>query len=515
MKAEKKRVSIAWFKRDLRVHANHSIFRAASSSQYVLPLYVVEPGYWSQPDASHRHYQFLSECLSELRDDLTAVGQPLIVRMGAVRDVFDQLAEQFKLCQIFSHEETGNAWTFQRDRAVREWCRERGIPWTETWQNGVVRGLKDRNGWSNNWNGRMTTPIAGQVKLKPLTEIEPGPIPPAKDLGLCEDGCTGRQRGGRIAGLKMLRSFLTHRGLYYQSKMSSPVTATDTCSRISPYLAFGALSISEVAQAAAQQRSVILRESDNIGQWRKSLSSFEGRLHWHCHFMQKLESEPSLEFKALHPAYQNIRKKSGREDLLFAWQKGETGLPFVDACMRCLRTTGWMNFRMRAMLVAVASYHLWLDWRGTGEYLARLFTDYEPGIHWSQMQMQSGTTGINTIRIYNPVKQGQDQDPETKFVRRWIPELGAVPADFLHQPWLWDGAASVLDKSYPFPVIDHLEAAKSARQKIWAIRGTPGYRDIADAIQVKHGSRRSGIKVRGGRKRISPTVGARQLSFDL
>ena len=128
MKAEKKCVSIAWFKRDLRVHANHSIFRAANSSQYVLPLYVVEPGYWSQPDASHRHYQFLSECLSELRDDLTAVGQPLIVRMGAVRDVFDQLAEQFKICQIFSHEETGNAWTFQRDRAVGEWCREEAYP---------------------------------------------------------------------------------------------------------------------------------------------------------------------------------------------------------------------------------------------------------------------------------------------------------------------------------------------------------------------------------------------------
>ena len=198
-----------------------------------------------------------------------------------------------------------------------------------------------------------------------------------------------------------------------------------------------------------------------------------------------------------------------------AWKNGQTGFPFVDACMRCLRTTGWMNFRMRALLVAVASYHLWLDWRVTGEFLARLFTDYEPGIHWSQMQMQSGTTGINTIRIYYPVKQGQDQDPDTVFVRRWIPELGVIPADFLHQPWLWDGAASVLGKSYPIPVIDHLEAAKSARQKIWAVRGTPGYRNIADAIQFKHGSRRSGIKVRVGRKKIRPTVGTCQLSLDL
>ena len=267
MQSTKKRVSIAWFKRDLRVHANHSIFRAATSSEYVLPLYVVEPGYWSQRDASHRHYQFLSECLSELRDD-RAVGQPLIVRMGAVRNVFDQLAE-FKLVKYLAMKKPAMLGRFS-DRAVREWCRERGIPWTETWQNGVVR-LKDRNGWSNNWKDRMTSPIAGQLKLKPLTEIDPGPIPTAKTRSLrwLHRSPTRTYRRSQNA-----RSFLRI-GASIISKMSSPVTATDTCSRISPYLAFGALSMSEVAQAAAERRSVILRESDDIGHGA-NLSSFEG-----------------------------------------------------------------------------------------------------------------------------------------------------------------------------------------------------------------------------------------------
>ena len=515
-RSQKKSVSIVWFKRDLRVAVNQALFQAAGSDWPVLPLYIVEPEYWSRPDAAHRHFQFISECLAELRDDLAALGQPLILRAGAARDVLDQLSKQFQIGHIFSHEETGNAWTFERDKAVKAWCRERGVPWTEVWQNGVVRRLKDRNGWARNWSRRMHAPLAaGPLCLEPLPGLELGQIPTARELGLIEDGCTDRQRGGRCAGLETLQSFLTRRGLHYRSQMSSPVTGFNACSRISPYLAFGALSLQEVAQATAKHRLTVRAKAERGDTWRGSLSSFEGRLHWHCHFMQKLESEPSLEFRALHPAYQDIRAENGVPGLLSAWKSGETGLPFVDACMRCLTTTGWMNFRMRAMLVAVASYHFWLDWPVTGEYMARLFTDYEPGIHWSQMQMQSGTTGINTVRIYNPVKQGLDQDPTGIFTRRWVPELFHVPAGFLHQPWLWEGAGAILGKTYPFPVIDHLEAAKSAREKIWAVRGQPGYRDTANAIQIKHGSRWSGIKTTGGRQKVKPKAQTQQLTFDL
>ena len=185
-----------------------------------------------------------------------------------------------------------------------------------------------------------------------------------------------------------------------------------------------------------------------------------------------------------------------------SWCKGETGWPFVDACMRMLRATGWINFRMRAMLASIASYHLWMDWRKPGEQLARLFTDYEPGIHWSQIQMQSGTTGINLPRIYNPVKQGKEQDPAGPFVRHWLPELAVVPDKYIHEPWNWGDAPQLLKDTYPRPIVDHLKVARIAREKVWAIRRSDNHKEIALKIQDKHGSRKKTFK-KSNYKRLS------------
>ena len=174
--------------------------------------------------------------------------------------------------------------------------------------------------------------------------------------------------------------------------------------------------------------------------------------------------------------------------------------------MRQLIHTGWINFRMRAMLMAVASYHLWLDWRVTGQHLARLFTDYEPGIHWPQAQMQSGVTGMNTPRIYNPVKQGLDQDPDGRFVRHWVPELRPVPDAFLHSPWDWAGAGRFLGRAYPAPVVDPVKAARAARAKVWAVRGQEGFRDTRDGLLARHAAPRpKALK--------TPRSTPRQLSF--
>jgi deoxyribodipyrimidine photo-lyase len=178
--------------------------------------------------------------------------------------------------------------------------------------------------------------------------------------------------------------------------------------------------------------------------------------------------------------------------------------------MRYLRTTGWLNFRMRSMLVAVASYHLWLDWRATGPHLARQFTDYEPGIHWPQVQMQSATTGMNTVRIYNPVKQGRDQDPAGLFTRRWVPELAEVPDRFLQEPWLWEGAGRL---RYPPPVVDVAAAARAARDAVWGVRKGAAFRAEAGRIVERHASRKDARFVNDRETRTKGD--ARQMSFDL
>ena len=505
-------MQVVWFKRDLRVLDHRALFRACERGA-TLPLYVVEPEYWSLSDASGRHWDFVAESLVELREDLGRCGQPLIVRTGEITDILKNIHVHNPISGLWSHEETGNAWTYQRDRRVAAWCRAAGVEWCELQNHGVQRRLRTRDGWAKSWDRLMAEPITSKPALKAIS-TELGAIPSARDLGLPTDLPVDRQLGGREAAVERLQSFLHVRGETYRTAMSSPLQGAQACSRLSPHLAWGTLSMREAAQATwARQRDLKAQSGRAKSQWRGSLSSFTGRLHWHCHFIQKLEDEPRIEFENLHKGYDGIRPSAPDSERLQAWARGETGLPFVDACMRSLRATGWLNFRMRAMVMATASYHLWLDWRAPGLELARFFTDYEPGIHWSQVQMQSGTTGINTVRIYNPVKQGHDQDPTGAFTRRWVPELAAIPDRHLQEPWTAEKADAVLGRVYPRPIIDHLAAAKEARQKVWAVRGNSEFRAQAASIQTKHGSRKSGIPNRGRRSTQTGNSQPSQLSL--
>jgi deoxyribodipyrimidine photo-lyase len=307
--------------------------------------------------------------------------------------------------------------------------------------------------------------------------------------------------------LELLQTFLHERGQNYTREMSSPVTGELACSRLSPYFAYGLLSIREAAQAAQRRYQELEAEKDGgSANWRQAIRSFIARLHWHCHFIQKLEMEPEAEWRPFSRLHENVRSRPGNPDYLKAWAEGRTGYPFIDACMRYLIANGWINFRMRAMLMSFATYDLWLPWQEAGLVLARYFTDYEPGIHWPQSQMQAGETGINTIRIYSPVKQGLDQDPHGEFIRRWVPELATVDAVSIHEPWKTGGAAG-----YPPPIVDHKLAATFAKGQLYALRKKPEVRAQADAVQKKHGSR----KRNADRKRIGKRSTVAQLQFDM
>lgn len=482
------KVHAVWYKRDLRIR-DHAPLCAAAIAGDVLPIYIVEPAILGAEDMDAMHYAFIRECLSALRQDLMALGVPLVVRVGDAVDVFKALHAQVCIAAIHAHEETGNALTFARDRRVMDWAAELAIPLLELPQTGVVRRLASRNGWSKIWTRRMQSePLDMPEEIEGVT-IDPGEIPNVEDLRLTSlhpavDRRQQAQRGGEAAAEDTLESFLTHRGQRYQREISAPEIARRSCSRLSPYLAYGAISMRQV-----------VADTTRSGLAKRAASAFLSRLHWHCHFMQKLESQPTIEFQSFNPLYENLRLGHDNETYLTAWCHGKTGFPFVDACMRSLQTTGWLNFRMRAMLVSFAAYDLWLDWRCFRDFLARQFIDYEPGIHFSQLQMQSGVTGINTPRMYNPIKQGYDHDPDGHFVRRWVPELARVPALFIHEPWKMT-ALEIADCGfrpgidYPDPVVDHTEAIRYARAEIARVRNNQSHREIAGQVFERHGSRK-------------------------
>ena len=506
-------LQLVWFKRDLRLH-DHAPLTAAAAAGRVLPVYVHEPELLGADDHAPRHAAFVQESLAELRVALSERGATLLELNGTLPDVLDALCDVLPIAAVHAHEETGNAISYARDRRVRGWARRRGIAMHERPGSGVVRRLASRDGWHEQWVQRMREPIAvAPARMAGATTEELARVPhwlrAADNIsGAASEyaGMTERQRGGRSRGTSLLQSFLAERAEPYRRAMSSPNSAPDACSRISPHLTWGTLSVREVYQAARARAGEIRvaltaagapsGEREALKRWQESLTSFASRLEWRDHFVQKLETEPALEFRSHHPLLDDVWPLEADPERLAAWQEGRTGYPLVDACMRSLHATGWLTFRMRAMVMSFASHYLWLHWRPAGMVLARAFTDYEPGIHWAQCKMQAGVTGVNTIRIYNPVKQAEEHDALGHFVRRWVPELAMLPTADLLRPWdtpplMQQMHGVFVGRDYPLPIVPHEASYASARERLHEVKQAAGLAGVPERVWHRHGSRRT------------------------
>ncbi|ATG92061.1 cryptochrome/deoxyribodipyrimidine photo-lyase family protein [Methylomonas koyamae] len=495
---------LVWFKRDLRVH-DHAALWHASRQASVMCLYIIEPSLWRAGDAATQHYQFLRESLLDLDLALSKRGGGLRIKVGEAVEVLDRLWHEAPFAALYSHQETGNWLSFQRDLAVQRWCRARSLPWHEFAQFGVVRRMPSRDQWQAHWEALMAAPCLEVPSCRWISTPSPLNMPEPHSLGLTQADPPMRQRGGRRLAIEILRDFLFQRSGFYRGGISSPLSAPSACSRLSAYLAFGCLSLREVVQASRRQIDALPSNDAR----RAGLTAFVSRLYWHCHFIQKLESEPELEFRNMHRGYDGLREADWNPAHFQALSEGRSGWPLVDACVAMLNHTGWLNFRMRAMLVSVAAYPLWLHWQPVGTWLARQFLDYEPGIHWSQMQMQAGTTGINTTRVYNPIKQARDHDPHGHFVRQWLPALRRVPDAWLFEPWrmpakLQQQCGVKVGVDIAEPLVDLETATRQAKARVYAIRGRAEVKAAKAEIVEKHGSRKRPMP----RRPAKPSAGA-------
>ncbi|MFB6346571.1 MAG: deoxyribodipyrimidine photo-lyase/cryptochrome family protein [bacterium] len=491
---------LVWLKRDLRIRDHGPLVKASQRGQCIV-LYVYEPELIESPEFDSSHLRFINESLKELESSLREIGGQITYRVGRLPDVFQRIHKSHPIDRVWAHQETGNRLTYDRDERVRKWTRNKNIEFREIPQTGVIRRLEDRDGWADRWDDRMSKSLYGTPdSVNVPDDLDHENRRSLDNFDLKDSEKVERQNGGETRARRVLKTFLYDRGERYRSEMSSPVTAWDSCSRLSPHLAWGTISIKQVHQLTRRRQNQLRTYRDRgveIGSyWLNSLQSFQKRLRWHCHFMQKLEDEPRIEFENLATSYDGLREDDFDEHLHRAWCEGRTGFPMVDACMRALHESGWINFRMRAMLMSFSSYHLWNHWRKPALHLARHFLDFEPGIHFPQVQMQSGTTGINSIRIYNPTKQVHDHDPDGDFIRKYVPELEDVPKQYLAEPsgmpgYVQRNSGCIIGEDYPEPVVDAEEAYRSARDKIWTVKESEEAQKEADKIYEKHGSRRN------------------------
>jgi deoxyribodipyrimidine photo-lyase len=482
---------LVWHRTDLRVRDNPALDRATALARdneaTIQPVFVFDPRFYgSKSLACDGRIAFLHECLSSLREQYRERGAELAFLHGEPAERFGALLRRTStpyshLCytrhptarygarrddELRSHIDDGDeSADFQRCRTTIEAVPEGAIVF-----DAQERGIDSREGWAE----QCEEYLRDECYLSPDPDVLVSETnAPASDVTI--KGIEARYevdpvkrdvpRGTHRAAHRRLDWFARAKTIdQYPGGISPPAQAEQRTSRLSPYLRFGVLSARQVYRAGVER-----------GGAERARDLFESRLYWNRHFRQKLADNPTLTREAVNPVLRGLYTDDEHDpELVAAWKEGRTGFPMVDASMRALTETGWLNFRMRAMIASFFGYVLKQWWRIGADFMYFHLIDADPAINYAQWQMQCGLVGCHPNRVYNPRKQARENDPDGEFVRAYVPELRDLPTEFLARPerapvhvqherdtTIGDGP----DADYPYPVVDFDREATLAREQ--------------------------------------------------
>jgi len=468
--------SIVWLRRDLRVADNPALI-AASRFGAVVPVFVLEePDVRPLGDASR---WWLHHSLKELGQALAGLGSPLILRRGRSAEVIAALAAMTGARALHfnrRYDPLGR----RADTEVTSRLRALGVAVEEHAANLLFEppGIVNDSGrfyqvFTPFWRAVTALP-APRVPLPAPERLEaPLARPETESLDdwrlLPKDpdwakGFGSFWRPGERHARRRLADFVANSLSHYVAERDRP--DRNSTSMLSPHLSFGEISPFTIWHALGKADA----DAGAVGKFRQELVWREFSHHLLFHF-------PDLASANFNPAFDNFPWRRD-PNVLEGWRRGNTGYPIVDAGMRQLWQTGWMHNRVRMIVASFLIKHLMIDWRAGEEWFWDTLLDADPANNPASWQWVagSGADAAPYFRIFNPVLQGRKFDPAGAYVRRWVPEIAALPDRFIHQPWkataLELAAAGItLGKTYPEPIVDHAGARERALRGFRSLSG--------------------------------------------
>ncbi len=476
---------IVWFRRALRADDNPALWHAMHDAASVVPLLCLseDPSYGQVTPRR----EFIRTAIIGLDASLRNAGSHLHCRMGSPETELPAAAQAYGAEAVYAvglHDPG----SLERDARIERALRTVGVPFVR-FPDRVLRGAGDVMTGSGT-PFRVYTPyknawLAGADEVAPAVSAPRriAPVPPAAgSTDLLSPGWPGMHGAAKKDGLARLRAFMTAGAGQYDARRDLP--GVDGTSRLSPYLAVGAVSIRRVFHAAREARAGASSGA------RKGFDTFINELVWREFYYQILTHYPHVMRAPFRPEFAGI-PWSADEKSFRRWKDGTTGYPIVDAAMRQLRAEGWMHNRARMIVASFLTKDLHINWQWGEQYFFTTLTDADHASNnggW-QWTAGTGTDASPWFRIFNPLLQGKKFDPKGAYVRRYVPELAGFSDAVIHDPWTanrqeQEAAGCVIGRGYPAPMVDHAEA-RVRTMAIYRMSGTTASTASASRVRTR------------------------------